>query len=185
LIYERPDLDGPLRQGEIFTGLRRAKLDLSAIEREVIQVNFEDFPFAILLEQDCDLEQHHRASLNQIAPDKLLPDFSFLPAVPFETFRGALARDILKRIVANKDERYHVIEQVPVEQDTAGQGLPALGVDFKRHFSMPAGEVSLRLRDRSAVRRSRLATPWAEHLSTRRAYFAARVGLPRDHDVRP
>jgi hypothetical protein len=42
-------------------------------------------------------------------------------------------KDILKRVVQNKDERYHVFEQVEFAQDATGQGLPALGADFKRY----------------------------------------------------
>lgn len=184
MIYERPETEGPLRQGEILTGLRRAVLDLAAAAQGRVEIYPEEFEYAVLISQDCDLEQHHRAALSQAASDKLLPDFLFLPATVFETFRAAIqARDILKRIVLNKDERYHALEPVSADADLTGEGLPSLGMDFKRAFSVPSGEVTLRLREGSARRRTRLATPWAEHLSSRFAYFCSRVGLPKDHDL--
>ena len=47
-----------------------------------------------------------------------------------------------------------------------GEGMPELGIDFKRYFTIPTDEVYFRIRA-EAQRRSRLRSPYLEHLSNR------------------
>jgi len=182
-IYERSEDGGALRQGEIVTGLQRGLLNLAALTEGVFKVDLEPFRFVVLISQDCDLEQDHYARAR--GSDAGLRDLLFLAAVPLDEFRGLLPAggDIWKRVKQNKDERYQVLERVPANSDILSEGLPALGLDFKRHFTMLTPEVLFRIREGTARRRARLATPWAEHLLSRFAYYQGRVALPQDHDV--
>jgi hypothetical protein len=181
-VYQRSDLAGPLRQAEIVSGLSRAFLNLEALATGELRVDLETYRFAVVVNQDCDLEQDHAARALGSA-DKLLPSVLFLPAVPFEDLRAALDRDIWRRIAKNKDERYQFLQRVVAEDDAQNEGLPALGIDFKRCFTIPTDELLFRFREANAWRRTRLTTPWAEQLSSRFAYYYARVALPADHDL--
>lgn len=87
---------------------------------------------------------------------------------------------IWRRIEQNKDERYQFLKRITPEQDTLGEGLPELGIDFKRYFTIPTDEVYVRL-SAGVQRRCRLVSPYLEHLSTRFWYFQARVALPAEH----
>jgi len=183
-IYQRSEPDGPLRQGEITTGLRRVVLILEALAGGALSVDLETFPYAVLINQDCDLAQDHGTRARGGGATGL-PNLLFLLAVPIDQFHEALppGSDIWKRIIQNKDERYHVLERIPTDCDALGEGLPALGLDFKQCITLRTDEVLFRYKERSAQRRSRLTTPWAEHLSSRFAYYYSRVALPQDHDL--
>ena len=88
-----------------------------------------------------------------------------------------------KAITQNKNERYQCIESVPSEQDSAGEGLAALGIDFKRYFTLPTDELYKRIALGLVRRRCRLKTPYAEQLASRFFYFQSRIALPQDHQV--
>jgi hypothetical protein len=119
-IYVPCFQDGPLRQGEIVTGLIQARLNIDSIN---------------------------------------LPE----PIVDYIIHPYAIARD----------------------EDVMGEGLPELGIDFKRYFTISAAEVYIRLDSNEIQRRCRLVSPYLEHFSTRFAYYQFRVALPADHYSEP
>ncbi len=86
-----------------------------------------------------------------------------------------------KRVRNNKDERYHFLERAPADCDAQGEGIQELGIDFKRYFTLPTDEVYRWIEMGVIKRRSTLRTPYAEHLSSRFAYFLSRIALPHDH----
>ena len=112
-----------------------------------------------------------------------LPDVLFCQLPTAEELRSTpgINSSIWGRIKINKDERYHFLEKVPQDCDLAGTGMPELGVDFKRYFTVPTVEVYRWLELGMTKRRSVICTPYLEHLSSRFAYFLSRVGLPLDH----
>jgi len=85
----------------------------------------------------------------------------------------------------NKDERYQVLQNVPLDADALGIGVVALGIDFKRYFTLPTAEVyrQLELRLENCSRRTVLLSPYLEHFSVRASGFQCRVALPIDHLV--
>ena len=89
------------------------------------------------------------------------------------------------RIQANKDERYHFLQKAEAIDDVRGEGLPELGIDFKRYFTIPTEEVYWRVHQKEAQRRCVLQSPYLEHLSSRFAYFLSRVALLEDHFSEP
>jgi len=185
-IYGRSD-DRELRQGEIITDLPELILNLAHfIETGDALFDIETHPYAIVISQDCDLMQDYSAKNdNAVAPDKLLPSILFAEATTAQLLRGhaEINKDIWRRAVTNKNERYHVLEAAPSNSDTLGVGLPALGVDFKRYFSLPRDEAYYRIAN-GASRRCRLLSPYFEHFCTRFFYYQYRVALPADHQVK-
>lgn len=182
--YQRSPADQPLRQCEILTDLYVHSLSLDSVppgsETLVLPTHH---PYAIILSQDCDLEQDYRTRFGQrVKDDKLLPTIIFCEVTTAESLfqRGGIDARIWERIKKNKDERYQFIEAVPAEHDALAQGLPELGIDFKRYFTLATAEVYERLKYQ-ARRRTIMNSPYLEHLSTRFCYFQMRIALPEDH----
>jgi hypothetical protein len=171
IIYT-PSPSGALRQGEIVSAIRQPRLRIDTIFDSEPVVMYETHPLAIIVTQDCDLEQDYRARNSETADDKRLPNILFCQVMPAIDAR------------ANKNERYHFFQAVEKTQESLQEGLPELYVDFKRYFTLPADEVYERLKA-SAHRRCHLLSPYLEHFSTRFAYYQFRVALPSDHLSQP
>jgi len=168
-----------LCHGEILSDLVRFRLDVPRMhesEPSVVQITY---PFVLVLSQSCDLIQDFSAR-GDGKPQ--LPDLLLCDVPTAESLRATCpGSDVWKRIKQNKDERYHFLEKTLPECDVAREGLPELGVDFKRYFSLPTDEVYRRIELGPTRRRSVLRTPYSEHMSSRFAYFLGRVALPREH----
>jgi hypothetical protein len=184
-----PTVEGePLRQGEVLTGVIQRRRSFRSLSSETPEMEEIRHPYVIVVTQDCDLEQDHRARTSAESPaipiEKLMPNILFVQAVTWQELIAGLpkGKDIMKRVMQNKDERYQVIEQIDAPVDAAGEGVPALGVDFRRCFTVPTDEVYVQLSS-NARRRCRLNSPYLEHFSKRFADFLNRVALPRDHRV--
>jgi hypothetical protein len=182
-----PSTAGALRQGEIISGLTQIRLQIESVGSDEPVVDFEWHPLAIVVTQDCDLEQDFkiRTLLQNSTPspsNKLLPNILFCQIISAEELKqaNALNSALWSRVKINKDERYHFFQKVMPSDDALGEGLSELGLDFKRYFSIPTEEVYARLK-LDAQRRCCLLSPYLEHFSTRFAYYQFRVALPQDH----
>jgi len=141
-------------------------------------------PLAVILTQDCDLEQDFKARQGHVAADKQIPSLLFCEVATAEDLYGFVKQTNKKlwdRIRINKDERYHFLQKVEPGDDALGQGLPEMGIDFKRYFTIPTDELYRRVELSEAQRRCILQSPYLEHLSSRFAYYLSRVALPLDH----
>lgn len=178
-----PSPTGSLRQGEILSDLKQFHLDLECLFSEEKVYNYEEHPYAIIVTQDCDLEQDYRNRINNATPDKLLPNILFCQMIKAQNLKNDnnLFSKIWDRVKINKDERYHFFQKIESIQDQQGEGLPELGVDFKRYFTLPTDEVYCWIKADKAKRRCCLQSPYLEHFSTRFAYYQFRVALPADH----
>jgi len=176
-----------LRQGEILSNVVRIQLDLSSLGTKEHRVDEVKYDYAVVLTQDCDLEQDFKARQGRNQPDKLLPNVFFCQVATAQQLRGAtgITADIWRRISRNKDERYHFLQRIAADSDALQQGLPELGIDFKRYFTIPTEEIYKRIELGEARRRCVLVSPYLEHLSSRFAYFLSRVTLPEDHFSEP
>lgn len=189
-IYTASISGSSLRQAEILSDVIEFRLTLDSLQnrKEAAEVRPTKHPLAIIITQDCDLEQDFFARF-PVAPRKVMAA-RFLPnillchvvTVPELMAITPPGSDIWNRVKQNKDERYHVLESVPASQDALGIGMPSMGIDFKRLLTIPTDEVYAQL-EMQARRRCVLASPYLEHLSTRFAYFLLRVALPRPHEV--
>ncbi len=179
-----------LRQGEILSNIRRFRIDPNTLGTDNPGIQFALHDFAIVLTQDCDLEQDFKVRSAGNRSDKLLPNVLFCNLAKAEDLRGTAATtgissDMWKRISQNKDERYHFLQAVDGSCDAQQIGLPELGLDFKRYFTLPTDELYHRIDSGEAKRRCILVSPYLEHLSNRFAHFLCRVALPEDHLSEP
>jgi hypothetical protein len=187
-IYLRSQ-EGALRQCEIVTGLIQVKLALATLGTDQLAIQSVSHPYAIVISQDCDLDNDWKArlslSVTKEGNDSLLP----LPSVLFAEVTTAASlktrvpsgSKFWARVRQNKDERYQFLQAVSAESDALGEGLPELGIDFKRYFSLPTEEVYRRIKLGLTKRRCWLNTPYSHHLSARFGYYQTRVALPEDH----
>lgn len=147
----------------------------------------KNHPYAIVLSQDCDLiqdrvERDKADSGEDVPPEKLIPNVLFCEVVSAQSLRGTTSNPRLwDSIVKNDNKRYQFLQKVEPHEDAFKEGLPELGIDFKRYFSIPTGEVYRRLELGEAKRHCVLVSPYLEHFSTRFAFFLSRVGLDPDH----
>lgn len=177
---------GPLRQGEILSSLEQylARAADSA-GMAPVDLRLKTHPFAVVLTQDCDLAQdfagRQGAAQNKLlVPNILMCEMDFAEDLKGDADRIARGSDIWKRIVHNKDERFHYLREVTRDADASGEGVAPLLVDFKRSFTLPTEGLYEQL-SRNAKRRAILTCPYREHLASRHAFFISRVALPVDH----
>jgi hypothetical protein len=187
-----PSGTGGLEQGEILSDLKLLRPDPATLEGDV-QLIVVEHAYAVILSQACDLERdwEYRSAIvagtlgakeaEQLGLQKGLHNVLLCPARPTAEVRPTLGNsELWRRIQKNTDERYQVIEGVPERDDAAGRGIPSLCFDFRHYVTVPTSELYQRL-SRDAKRRSKLVTPYMEHLSHRFGHYLARIGLPRDH----
>lgn len=182
-IYTKSQ-DEQIRQGEIFTSLVQVKLNVQNLRLGEFKGDRVIHPYAIVITQDCDCEQDYRPRSQGLQTDKLIPNILFCEVITAEVLKGNqrdLGSKFWKQTIQNKNERYHFLEKVPQEDDALGEGLPELGLDFKRYFTIPTDEVYFRIEIGEAKRRCRLVSPYMEHLAARFSYFLHRIALPNDH----
>ena len=181
-MYESsPRHNSPLRQCEILSGLQQVTLEIDSVgnDREPV-VRFEIHEYTLLLTQDCDLDLDYKARSGDVADDKIVPDMLFCEAEQSNHMRGShqINSEIWRRIQSHNHERYQLLPEVPSDKDRIGRGVPALGLDFKRIFTIPTEEVYRRIMLGQTLRRSRMTSPDREHLINRFTRFQGRVALP-------
>src|SRR5258708_22818116 len=184
VIYILPVTAGPFRQGEILTEVVQHRRSFQSLALDVPEIEEISQPYCVIATQDCDLEQDHDARNGRATADKMIPNVLLLQAVTATELIAGLPRgkDILKRVVSNRDDRYQLLEPVEAACDILGQGLPALGIDFKRYFTVPTDELYAQL-NFAARRRTQLNSNYLEHFNQRFAGYLSRVALLRDHKV--
>ena len=196
IMFSRsPDgIGSALRQGEILSDVVDVQIDAETINSvdadSVYNVDPVKHKFAIVVSQDCDLEQgynftfHNRGNLRHE-----LPMILFCQAQDVDKFRKSdMYRNLFKegpfrRDFRNNDVfRYHFLQEVPAELDTRDCGLPELGIDFKRYFSIPIVEVFKRIELGHTCRRTVLESPYRDQFSQRFYNFNSRVALPEEYE---
>lgn len=176
-IYAVVNPGDRLFMGEILSHVIERQV---TIAEEAFSLAEVEHPFAVIVSQDCDLEQDARARSDLDIDAKqrgnaLVPHVLLLVASAAEHARGAaVSSKHWDRVKQNKDERFQFLCR-------ASASVPALVIDFKRFFSFPTEEL-LRVIGRGEVQRGpRLTTPYAEHLAVRFGFFIQRVGLNVEH----
>ena len=88
------------------------------------QLNEITHPFAIVMTQDCDLEQDFNLRKGIVQGQLPLANVLFCEAVATADLKTRIppGKDIWKRVIQNKDERYQCLEAVPPAQDLSGHG---------------------------------------------------------------
>lgn len=184
MIYEISLRGGPLRQGEILSNVTQLLISPESLKTNTeLIIDSVIHPYAIALTQECELFQDFTPrSEGQKDNDKIIPNILFCEVVTADELRGRadIKSDIWKRIRQNKDQRYQFLEKVDRNNDLAGLGLPELGIDFKRYFTIPTAEIYFGLNS-DIQRRCRLVGPYLWHFTGRFFSFQSRVALPAEH----
>jgi len=190
-VYARsPDRPAPLRQGEILSDLVQLFADPSAIAPAApnteIRALVRTHPFAIVMSQDCDLDLDYKSRTGVVKGDKKVPSVLFCEAETIEKFRASVppGSELWRWISGNQHYRFHCLGSATREQDLQNGGVPELGIDFKRYFTVPTAEVYARL-EQNLRRRCHLMSPYVEDLSNRFAGYLSRVALPDDFATPP
>jgi len=184
--------DGPLRQAEILSNVHQHRIALESLgSPDGLEIDPIDHELAIILSQDCDLEQDFKRRESIVREggrideldDKLLPSVLLCEVGTERAIDDAirpLGRTIRERFRQNHEERYQFLRGVDATDDAAAEGLEAMGIDFKRYFTIPTAELYAQLNGQCR-RRCRLAPQYLEHFSTRFSNHLSRVGLPKNH----
>ena len=190
--YEMSTVGEALRQGEILSGVLQISLYPESLGSTSFKFHRAEHHFAIVVTPDCDLDWDFKAqkgneSLGKLIPNILLCTVMFASDLakrinndrpPSKTFLGKTA---WTRTRQNKEERYHYLEKIDSSLDLQGEGIRALGIDFKDFFTLPTDLLYSSIDDGSTLRRCRLLRPYNDHLNSRFAYFQSRVALPTEH----
>ena len=187
-VYAASAENGPLRQGEILSGVVQFQLDVTGLKvipskGEAAPLSGIEHPLLIIVSQDCDLDWDHKARCEGKLGNKELPNVFFCEVVDARQL-PVPEPGFWKKIKTNKEERYHFLQQVPRECDALKEGLPEMAMDFKRCFSIPTPEIYFQLLGNDK-RRCRLVSPYLEHFSQRVGHFHSRVGLQAEHFSEP
>ncbi len=187
-------VDKALRQGEILTNVVELQVRLESIgsvdSDRVYSANPIEHPFAIIVSQDCDLEQDYNFRYSNKGNQRNeLPSVLLCQAEDIEEFMKSdvyrslfTSRTFTGNFKNNNEFRYHFIQEVPAELCAIDQRVPELGIDFKRYFSMPTAEVYHRIRLDHTRRMSVLESPYRDHFSQRFHNFNSRVALPEEYE---
>lgn len=190
LFYIASPSEGPLLQTEILSSVTEYRLVLESISSDD-EPEFESVihQYAIIVSQDCDLEQdyRHRTELKaegkpiEVEDEKLLPSVLLCEVGPESAISSAMKGTTVRdRFRQNKEERYQFLKAVESDFDAENSGIEAMGIDFKRYFSVPTEELYAQLSG-DCKRRCSLAPQYLEHLSRRFTNHLSRVALPKDH----
>ena len=180
-IYSRSPTEGRLYQSELLVGIQEWVPSYDD-NNQVRGTASNRHLLAIILTQDCDLEQDWRVRQADLMADTDLRSIMFSPAQSAVTIKEqqVINSTNWKPIVQNKVDRYQYLAKIPSEITEESQGHPPIVLDFKSYFSIPTKEVYRQASGSSEPSLKRLVflnTPWREHLQARFFSFQARIGL--------
>lgn len=175
----------PLRQCEILSGVRQLAPKAGDAWSESPRFDLIGHPYAIVLSQDCDLEQDYRSrSVSPPDPRLMLPSVLLCEAVPAsEEKQQPKISAIWKQVTQNNHERFHYLSRIAANEDSAGIGIESLVLDFKRYFTVPTDDLYEQCK-LGAARRVFLNPNYLEHVTTRFCYYQYRVALAVTHLAR-
>ena len=186
-------VDEALRQGEVLANVLELQPRLESMSGLEADTTYEanpiEHPYAIIVSQDCDLEQdfsfRYRKKGNQRHE---LPSVILCQAEDIDEF---ISSDLYRSLFSsstfegnfkkNNEFRYHFLQEVPSELSATNARVPELGIDFKRYFGMPTAEIYHRIRFGQTQRSTILESPYRDHFSQRFYNFNNRIALPEEY----
>jgi hypothetical protein len=173
-----------LCQGDI---IRDVKYIEGIDEKEgQLDISFIEFPYVLVLTQDCDLNQDYTFRTEpRLTQDKLLLSVLVAPLYNAEhVFAGNHLQDIGiksevinkketpgKKVIQNKDTRYHYISFL--DNDNI-EIVPSI-IDFKHYFSVNLLYLE-KLKETNFI--CKVSELYREDISQRFSSFLSRIGLP-------
>jgi hypothetical protein len=184
-----------IRQGDILVGVKFQYISQNQAGDAELSLGFP-FPYAVVLSQACDLEQHYQNLKAKAQPtedsvkprndDKILDTVLVCPAFASEKFLTGTHIDerqmfdfggpkgkekALKKLKKNDEfNRYHNLE--PLKET-----FPELIIDFKKFHTVPI-DILEEYYDYSYL--ASLRGLYRERLSQRFSNYLSRIGLPGD-----
>lgn len=149
-----------------------------------------DFPYCVVLTQDCDITQHYKNLENKknsdeeiINDDKILNTILLCPSYPLDGFvlgihiddmsMRSFSVNEIKKLKNNEEyNRYHFIEGSDI--------FPDLVLDFKRFYTVPIEFIEDKFTESYLVSFNDL---FKERVSQRFANYLSRIGLPDVNDL--
>jgi hypothetical protein len=179
-IYFKHDLKR-LLQGDI---LRDYKITEINEDEDELNVQEKLLDYAVVITQDCDLEQDYknRHDTNSQDHDKYLQSILLCSAYPAEKLREGIHLEKfdlkMKRIDSKRWQqlnnnnlyRYHYLFSYPDLQ------VPDLVIDFKHYFTVPIDILYKKSLKRHYI--ATIAELLREDLSNRFSQYLSRIGLP-------
>lgn len=167
-----------IHQGDIFTDIE--VLEQFYVEGSQIKIIKLCFPYAVCLNQECDLESDFKSTNTK---DNKLLHIAIAPAFNFENFLSGnhwagifdvntiAKRDHTKTkfIMDNEIPRYHYL-------NFAEKNMPELVIDFKHFFTINRDTIYSQIDKRLCS----LDDLFKEKLSQRFSNFISRIGLPEE-----
>jgi len=149
-----------------------------------VEIEERKLPYAVVLTQDCDLEQDYASRSDLTLPnhDKYLQSILICPAYQAAQLRKGthleslglrmqnISSDPWRQVAQNNNYRYHYLEEYLDFQ------IPDLVIDFKHYLTIPR-EILYSL-DRKIHYLGALSELFREDLSIRYSQYLSRIGLP-------
>ncbi len=195
-FYESRTDGSRLQQGDILTDLRRVVtiLDEDSINSDKPKILYVHHPIVIVLSQCCDLETDwgERTSLAKLSgqaavqpikgllPNVIMTELKFVHQVKNKESKILKGSD-WKSATQNKHERYQYLRRMDCFKE---EGVEVdMVADFRNYFTVPTAELYFRLSLSSDALRikTRLASPYNEHLLLRFHHFNQRIPLLEEH----
>lgn len=186
-------VDKALRQGEVLANVLELRLKLespsSGKPDSIYEANPVKHPYAIIVSQDCDLEQDFNYRFGKKGNQRNeLPSVVLCQAEDIDEFiKSDLYRSLFKsstfegNFKKNNEFRYHFIQEVPSKLSATDERVPELGIDFKRYFGMPTADIYHQIRLGQTQRSTVLESPYRDHFSQRFYNFNNRIALPEEY----
>lgn len=166
-------------QGDIVEDFQHKFIYFQNEEKAIILITL---PYAIVLSQDCDLEQdYHQRKNASLTNDKFMQSILICPGYIAERFkRGEHLRnmglimntwggDKWKDIKSNQNQRFHYFPE------NTTSSMPEIVVDFKHYYTIPREDIYALHKEKYKIS---IAPLFREDISLRFATYLARIGLP-------
>lgn len=189
----RPSLSGEgpqrLQQGEILAAIPELQPDNPGASLQLdspVTFTWIEHPRAIVMTPDCDLLSDF--SSRQASPEVTqsphrLQHIHCCDLYEAAEIRGnnSLRSDLWRRVQQYQDERYHQIPPGKVSDDPDLEH-PALYLDFKRMFTLPAEFLYGCLASETVQRMGVVPPIWIHDLIQRYFAYHSRIGVPNPDD---
>ena len=170
--------DCALFQGEILSNIPFRRVNLEHLANGEHVFDPDDHPYIVVLSQDCDLDLDYK---NRFQGDESAPGIQsvlFCAGYTEDEILENTNKSTRKRIENCDHPRFHFIATASVEHDALQEGVPELVFDFKNYHTIWTDELYYLISSGTVKRRSKLVSPYKEHLAQRFFSYLGRVGVP-------
>ena len=170
-----------ISQGDIFKNFSKEEYTLEGDELTEI---ITEFPYVVVITQDCDLEQDFSSRAENKPSRHYIPSILVCPIYLADSLKKGvhlkelgyefqdLGSKLWNPIKKNNDCRYHFLEGYEIEDPKII--VPDLVIDFKHYFTVSREKMYKNLNSYFVSSKPL----FREQLSQRFAYYLNRIGLP-------